>query len=233
MKKILFNWLLFLLIFVVLASFSGCKKITQESAPPPIRDPQPKASKIIVCETLKEYETWLSSTTMSDLFVTYQEVAILGEFSRFSHETWYGPYALLPQYYCAYTFIDSSEQSFRLLMQKKENTRYHLQDTGLTAPEALELNYGIQCANNSDTPYSLYVCYNSIQFEYKRIDQSNVECTLRTIMWECNDSIFVLSIEDYPLNVTDTFLGQMLTSFEAAEAGINALNKAMFGPHET
>ena len=38
----------------------------------------------------------------------------------------------------------------------------------------------------------------------------------------------MLSIEDYPLNTTDTFLGQMLTSFEAAEAGIKALNLAMF-----
>ena len=77
----------------------------------------------------------------------------------------------------------------------------------------------------------LYISYNSIQFEYERTDKQDldlVECKLKTIMWECTDEIHTLHIEDYPLNVTNTFLGQMLTSFEAAEAGIKALNKSMF-----
>ena len=228
MKKILSNIILFFLVFAVLISFTGCNQTEQEPTPPPIRDPQPKTSKAVSYETLKEYEAWLSNTPQGDWFITYQKISMLGEFSRFTHETWYGPYDLLPQNYFTYTLLDGCGQSFKLLIQKKENSRYRLRDAGLTSPEVLELNNGIQGATDPNIPYSLYVPYNSIQFEYERIDKNNVECKLRTIMWECTDNIFVLSIYNYPFNVTDTFLGQMLTSFEAAEAGIKALNIAMF-----
>jgi hypothetical protein len=118
-----------------------------------------------------------------------------------------------------------------LLSHKKYHQYYFQKGSAVTTPETLEQFDNIQRVTALCPPSTLYILYNSIQFEYERTDkhdQDLVECKLKTIMWECTDEIHTLHIEDYPLNVTDTFLGQMLTSFEAAEAGIKALNIAMF-----
>ena len=119
MKKTFLNLLSFFLILALFISVVGCTKAEEPTRPLLCGAPQPKTSKIVVCETLEEYEAWLSDNILSDLFVTYQELSILGEFSQFKHETNYRYSESVPKYYRKYTFIDGSVQSFKLLIQKK------------------------------------------------------------------------------------------------------------------
>ena len=230
MKKILLRPILFFLIFAVLISFTGCN-----DEPSSNDQPSPEEG---FYKTFEEYNKWLSSNLplLGTTFPTYQKIALLGEFAGFLSDLRYDNQLLHNPvgYTFNYTLTDKSMQNFDFCFAGKGVVRFGCFSdykifSDAKTPEDVEPISGIQHVKIPTTSAhpQPYISYSSIQFEYE-YTETDIECMLKTIKWKCSGLIFMLSIEDYPLNTTDTFLGQMLTSFEAAEAGIKALNLAMF-----
>lgn len=229
MKKILSNIILFFLIFAILISFTGCQEEEEKKREEPI-----DYLDVGYYETLEEYEKWLSSNSsfLGNQFPTYQKIAMLGEFVDFSCDPIHSELFDAPPvgYSYRYTLTDKSMQNFDFYFAGEDVSIYKIFSGARTTEDVESIN-GIQHVKIpsafAQPRLNIYISYNSIQFKYQ-YTETDMECMLKTITWECSGLILVLLIEDYPLNVTDTFLGQMLTSFEAAEAGIKALNIAMF-----
>lgn len=216
------------LSLLLLLCFAACKE-----EPPPY-DPRycgfdHSYEESVSFDEYEEYTDYISKHDLSLPFVPYEKISFLGEFVKYI-----GRFTIYPHNtactYTSYLLIDKNECVFELYISKSNSSLASdligdfLKHTPLDQCELSD--NGILHVDFPDyEPTVLFI--NSIKYSYESYDDAPDKLT--AVEWICDEHYVYLRIPtEYSLEVTDTFLGQMLTSFEAAEAGIKALNKSMF-----
>ena len=216
------------LSLLLLLCFAACKE-----EPPPY-DPRycgfdNSYEESVSFDEYEEYTDYISKHDLSLPFVPYEKISFLGEFVKCI-----GRFIIYPHNTTctniSYLLIDKSESVFELYVGKSNSSlASDLVDGSLkhTPLDQCELSdNGILHVDFPNyEPTVLFV--NSIKYSYQSYDDAPDKLT--TVEWIYGDYHVCLCIPtEYQPEAPDTFLGQMLTSFEAAEAGIKALNLAMF-----